>query len=117
MITIAKIKKWSKTHPEMLPALFVLPFSSILAALVWLLIRFWPKRKNKQMKLSKDYHMIHRVGLLETYCFAMTGAYRYAYLIQIRGKHTHIMYGDHLSKYAPIDEIIEEAKRSVTNDR
>ncbi len=69
------------------------------------------------MKVSIDYHAIHRAGLFETYCFTVTGAYRYAYIIQFLGKHTHIMYGDHLSKYAPIDEIIEEAKRSATNDK
>lgn len=113
MITIAKIKKWSKTHPEMLPALLVLPFSSILAGLVWLSIKLWSKRKNKQIKVSIDYHAIHRVGLFETYCFIVTGAYRHTFLIQ--GK--HIMHGHHLSKYAPIDEIIEEAKRSANNDR
>lgn len=47
MITIAKIKKWSKTHPEMLPALLVLPFSSILAALVWLSLKLWYKKKDQ----------------------------------------------------------------------
>lgn len=52
------------------------------------------------MKVSIDYHIIHRAGLLETYCFIVTGVYRHTYIIQER----YIMYGDRLSKYAPIDE-------------
>ncbi len=58
------------------------------------------------MKISKDYHILHRAGLLETYCFTVTGAYRHAYILQEK----YIMYGYHLSRYAPIDEMIEEAK-------
>lgn len=55
----------------------------------------------------KRYHIIHRAGLLETYCFIETSMYRHAYIVEEK----YIMYGHHLSKYTPIDEIIEEAKK------
>jgi len=38
-------KKLIKAHPEMLPALLVLPISSVAAVIVWLSLKLWYKRK------------------------------------------------------------------------
>lgn len=48
-----KIKELMDRHPEMTPALIILPISSIAAGIVWLSMRIWLKRKAKRRIINR----------------------------------------------------------------